>query len=88
MTSTEPVPAEPSAAGEEPASYHVWVDESTCIGSGSCVRLATGAFVMDDDRGVAVVGDVSAVEERRLIAAERVCPTGAIHLERLERSSL
>lgn len=59
-----------------------WIDESTCIGSGSCVRLAKGAFVMDDERGVAVVADLGAVDERRLVGAERSCPTGAIFLER------
>lgn len=85
---TERVTTESDEVGEDHATYHVWVDESSCIGSASCVRLAAGAFAMDDDRGVAVVGDVRAVEERRLIAAERACPTGAIHLERFRQSSM
>lgn len=58
----------------------VTVDESICIGSGSCVRLARGVFELDP-RGVAVVADASAATEEQLRRAERSCPTGAIFIE-------
>jgi ferredoxin len=63
------------------ASPSITLDESICIGSGSCVRLAPGAFVFDNDRQVAEIADLSAVELERLRVAERSCPTGAIFLE-------
>jgi ferredoxin len=63
------------------APPRVTLDESICIGSGSCVRLAPGAFVFDDDRQVAEIADLSAVELERLRVAEHSCPTGAIFLD-------
>lgn len=59
----------------------ITLDESICIGSGSCARLAPGAFVFDHDRQVAEVADLSAVQLERLRIAERSCPTGAIFLD-------
>lgn len=58
------------------------IDTSICIGSGSCVRLARGAFTFDDEHQVAVVADPSSVDEDRLERAERSCPTGAVFVER------
>ena len=59
----------------------ITLDESICIGSGSCVRLAPGAFVFDHDRQIAEVADLAAVELERLRIAERSCPTGAIFFD-------
>ena len=59
------------------AAPRAWVDPATCIGSGTCVRLARGAFALDDD-GVAHVLDPDAVDPEQLRLAERSCPTGAI----------
>jgi ferredoxin len=66
--------------GTAPDGGRVWVDPATCIGAGSCARLARGAFRVTDE-GVAEVVDVSTVDEAKLRLAERSCPTGAIHLE-------
>ncbi|WP_219414701.1 ferredoxin [Pseudonocardia nigra] len=68
-------------SGIRQTAPHITLDESICIGSGSCVRLAPGAFTFDNDRQVAEVGDLSAVELERLRVAERSCPTGAIFFE-------
>jgi ferredoxin len=59
------------------AALRVMVDEATCIGSGSCVRLARGAFALDAD-GTARVVDPASAGESRIRLAERSCPTGAI----------
>lgn len=66
----------------EPTTSHVkvTVDAATCIGSGNCVRLARGAFVLGPDR-VARVADLDAVDIERLRLAERSCPTGAIVID-------
>jgi ferredoxin len=53
------------------------VDERLCIGSGTCVRIAAGAFVLDED-GVAAPADTSLVPYERLLLAARSCPTAAI----------
>ena len=44
------------------------------------MRLAGGAFALDDD-GVARVADARAADEAHLRLAERSCPTGAIFIE-------
>lgn len=62
----------------------VRVDEATCIGSGSCARLAPTWFRMDNDRGIAVVTPESENgqrDSRQLDLAERTCPVGAIIIE-------
>jgi ferredoxin len=58
-------------------SLHVTVDPELCIGSGSCVHLAPGAFALDDD-GVADAISPDAATEDQLRLAARSCPTGAI----------
>jgi ferredoxin len=63
------------------APPRITLDESICIGSGSCVRLAPGAFVFDQNRQVAELGDLSTAELERIQLAERSCPTGAIFLD-------
>jgi ferredoxin len=55
----------------------VTVDEDLCIGSGNCVHLAKGVFVLNDD-GLAEVADETAAGDEDLRLAERSCPTGAI----------
>jgi ferredoxin len=61
-------------------ALHVWIDPGTCIGSGSCVRLAAGTFAMGAD-GVAYVTDPEGATLEKLRLAERSCPTGAIFIE-------
>jgi len=62
---------------QTPPSPRVSIEPATCIGSGSCVRLAPASFAMGDD-GVARVTDPGSDELERLRLAERSCPTGAI----------
>lgn len=59
----------------------VHIDESICIGSGTCARLAPGAFALDQDRGVAAAIDTTETPAQRLRLAERACPTGAIVID-------
>ena len=58
-------------------SIEIHVDRELCIGSGTCARLARGAFVLDDEE-IATVGDPSAVGIDALRLAAEACPTGAI----------
>ena len=55
----------------------VTVDRDLCIGSGNCVRLAKGAFALDEQL-ISTVVDPSAASEDDLRSAERSCPVGAI----------
>jgi ferredoxin len=61
-------------------TLQVTVDPDLCIGSGSCVHLAPGAFELDED-GVADVIDPDAAPDDRLRQAARSCPSGAISVE-------
>jgi ferredoxin len=63
-------------------TLHVTIDPELCIGSGSCVHLAPGAFALDHD-GVADAINPDAVPGDRLRLAARSCPTGAISVEEL-----
>ena len=60
-------------------SIHVDVDRDLCIGSGTCVRLAPGVFVLDEDE-VSVVVDPHAAEIGKLRLAAEACPTEAIRI--------
>jgi ferredoxin len=60
-------------------SAEVTIDRFVCIGSGSCVRLAPGAFELDDE-GVAVLLEPLEAELDALRQAERSCPTAAIEV--------
>lgn len=73
-----PTPVELVADGSGP---RVWIDQSICIGSGSCVRLARGAFELEPNQQIAYLVDAAAVDAERLRLAERSCPTGAIFIE-------
>ena len=66
--------------GDVEMTMDVFVDPELCIGSASCIRLAPGAFELDDD-GVADVVDPGAAPEDQLRAAARSCPTGAITVD-------
>ncbi len=63
-----------------PDRLRVSVDPAICIGSGTCVRLTRGAFVLTDER-IAVLADPAAAEAEQLRRAEQACPTGAIFLD-------
>lgn len=72
-----PTPDDSVEGAETQAGIWVEIDQDTCIGSGTCARLAKGAFALGED-GVAHIVDADAAEEKRLRLAERSCPTGAI----------
>jgi ferredoxin len=59
----------------------VEVDRAVCMGSGTCVFEAPGAFELDED-GISVPVDPGAVPEDRIIETARVCPTHAITVRR------
>lgn len=64
----------------------VTVEETRCVGSGECTRVAPGAFTIDEERGLAVVVEgVSAIPLDRLQRAARECPTGAIRVDSTSR---
>jgi ferredoxin len=59
----------------------VEIDRDVCMGSGTCVYEAEGAFDLDDDT-IAFVVDVGGAPEDKVIAAARKCPTHAITVRR------
>jgi ferredoxin len=59
----------------------VEIDRDACMGSGSCVFTAVGAFELDDD-GIATVIDPAAAPEDDVLAAARRCPAHAISVRR------
>lgn len=60
----------------------VVVDPDLCIGSAECVRIAPGAFRIDEARGVSGPTDRAGTADAALLAdAVRSCPTRAITLE-------
>ena len=60
---------------------HVEIDRDACMGSGSCVFTAVGAFVLDDD-GIATVVDPAVAPEEDVLAAAARCPSRAITVRR------
>lgn len=60
-------------------SIDVKIDRDLCIGSGTCARLAPGAFELDAEE-LAMVMDPAAVDVDKLRLAANACPTGAITL--------
>jgi ferredoxin len=66
---------------DEPA-VAVSVDTARCVGSATCIVVAAGLFELNEhDRAepiAPVVTDVEAAEQ-----AAELCPTAAIHLERV-----
>ncbi len=60
-------------------AIEVEIDRDACMGSGSCVFTAVGAFELDDD-GIATVVDPSAAPEDQVRAAAARCPANAIRI--------
>jgi ferredoxin len=59
-------------------NLRVDVDRMVCAGAGDCVRIAPGAFRLDEEEISVVIAGVSSIDEETLRAAERECPSGAI----------
>ena len=55
------------------------VNRELCMGSGNCSFWAPGVFDLDDD-GIAVVLDVTAAPEDKIVLAGQGCPTQAISI--------
>jgi ferredoxin len=53
------------------------IDRELCMGSGNCSFWAPGVFDLDDD-GIAVVVDVGAQPQDKIVLAAQGCPTQAI----------
>lgn len=53
------------------------IDRESCMGSGNCSFWAPGVFDLDDD-GIAIVLDVNAAPDDKIVLAAQGCPTQAI----------
>ena len=62
-------------------ALEISIDREVCMGSGNCSFWAPGVFDLDDD-GVAVVVDIDAAPEDKVILAAQGCPTQAIRISR------
>ena len=61
----------------------VWVDHSLCVGNGTCLTIAPGAFVHNADRQ-SEVADPAGEPPARILAAAENCPVSAIRVEDAE----
>lgn len=62
-------------------ALEISINREVCMGSGNCSFWAPGVFDLDDD-GVAVVVDLDAAPEDKVILAAQGCPTQAIAITR------
>jgi ferredoxin len=58
-------------------ALEIQIDRDACMGSGNCSFWAPGVFDLDDD-GIAIVLDVNAQPEDKVVLAAQGCPTQAI----------
>jgi ferredoxin len=65
-------------------TYVVKVDRSLCSSFGSCEQLAPGAFRLEADGAVALVGET---DDPHVLDAARSCPMGAIIVQELARAA-
>jgi ferredoxin len=69
-----------STSGErEPVALSIEINREVCMGSGNCSFWAPGVFDLDDD-GIAVLVDIDAAPEEKIVLAAQGCPTQAITL--------
>jgi ferredoxin len=62
-------------------TLEITINRELCMGSGNCSFWAPGVFDLDDD-GIAVVLDVTAQPEDKIVLAAQGCPTQAITVTR------
>jgi ferredoxin len=62
-------------------ALEISIDRELCMGSGNCSFWAPGVFDLDDE-GIAVVLDVNAAPEEKIVLAAQGCPTQAITVSR------
>jgi ferredoxin len=60
-------------------ALEIEIDRSACMGSGNCGFWAPGVFDLDDE-GIAIVLDVEAAPEDKIVLAGQGCPTQAIRI--------
>jgi ferredoxin len=61
----------------------VWVEHGACVGNGTCLTIAPGAFAHNAARQSEVIDPAGDPAARILEAAEN-CPVSAIHVEDAE----
>jgi ferredoxin len=62
-------------------ALEITINRDACMGSGNCGFWAPGVFDLDDD-GIAIVLDVNAQPEDKVVLAAQGCPTQAISVVR------
>ncbi len=63
----------------------VIIDPNRCIANAKCTTAAPGIFVLDEETGVAVIGNADDATFEQLFAGARACPTQAIIIEQYGR---
>ena len=58
---------------------HVTVDDTVCVGNGTCLTIAPRTFVHNAQRQSEVV-DIAASSEAAILEAAANCPVGAIRV--------
>lgn len=63
-------------------SIRITIDDTLCVGSGDCARIAPDVFEVDEDAGLAIVRSGAAEQPLKLLQdAAYQCPTGSIEVE-------
>jgi len=60
-------------------ALEIEINREVCMGSGNCSFWAPGVFDLDDE-GIAILVDIDAAPEEKIILAAQGCPTQAIKL--------
>jgi len=60
-------------------ALEIEINREVCMGSGNCSFWAPGVFDLDDE-GIAILVDIDAAPEEKIVLAAQGCPTQAIKL--------
>jgi ferredoxin len=60
-------------------ALEIEINREVCMGSGNCSFWAPGVFDLDDE-GIAILVDIDAAPEEKIVLAAQGCPTQAISL--------
>ena len=66
----------------------VRIDQSQCIGTGNCMKLAGDVFEFDNDTLCRFKSSPGAIDRERLIEACRVCPVEALFVFEADRRQI
>jgi ferredoxin len=61
-------------------SFEVRIDQTACIGSGSCAAEAAAGFHLDDEGRAVPTPEATGLPNEVLLRIARNCPAGAIYL--------